>query len=164
MRTRGEGLDQGHKGRVCDLDPQSRLFPRQWAHSCLEIKDHKRFRMSPCSSLHTLSGLHVRGDKWLKPRGLGDSGEVLGMGLQAFSIWGSHYQAVVQDRPALKWGPPDASEGDGRKGGLSGLGKAMRELTWKNKAFRGLPGALGGTLDGASEIWGLEQGGRCLSL
>lgn len=50
-----------------------------------------------------------------EPRGLGANGEVLGMGFQAFSIWGSHDQAVVQIRPALKWGPPHASEGDGRK-------------------------------------------------
>lgn len=66
--------------------------------------------------LHPLEGLHVREDKCPEPKGWGDNGEVPCMGFQVFSIWGSHRKAVVQIRPALKSSPPDASDGDGRKG------------------------------------------------
>lgn len=48
-----------------------------------------------------------------------------------FPYLGPHYQAVVEIRPALKWGPPDASVRDerkrgGRKRGVAGLGSHER--------------------------------------
>lgn len=97
----------------------------------------------------------MRGDKHPEPKGWGDNGEVSCTGFQVFSILGSKNKAVVQIGLALKSCPPDDSDGDGRKGrrekgGLSGLGKAMRELTGRETS-----GALGGALDRESEIWSL---------
>lgn len=44
----------------------------------------------PPRPLHPPEGSHVR-----RANGVGDKGEVLGLGFQDFSIWGSHYPASL---------------------------------------------------------------------
>lgn len=89
--------------------------------------------------------------------------------LQAWASRLSPFGAHITSTPALKWGPPDASEGDGRQ---RGRGKAKRICPWGSHERADMEEA-----DGQRDAWGsgrstgqgvrgqgLVQGGRCLPL
>lgn len=89
-----------------------------------------------------------------------------------FQAWDSRLSPCgghITSRPALKWGPPDASEGDGRQ---RGRGKAKLICPWESHEKAGTEESAG-----QRDAWGsgrstgqgvrgqgLVQGGHCLPL